>query len=489
MFRGTKRGGKCPGRLRLRVLSGLGELTALIALLAALVAAATRAEAEPRATAASKKPAAGAEVTARTLPNGLRVIVWPDHDIPNVVLYLWHKVGSRNEHNGITGLSHFFEHMMFLGSEHYAGGEFDRIMEANGGANNAYTTQDVTVYQDWFGKSALELVLEMEADRMCCLSFDSSSVRSEREVVYSERRTSVDNNGREFLDESVMATAFEAHPYQIPVIGWPSDIERWTMTDLKNYFRTYYAPNNTVLVAVGDATGEEILGLVEKYFAGIPAQPPPPAVRTVEPPQLGERRVTIRRPAPVPLLEVAFHAGAANDRDAEIEELLDTILTDGESSRLYRRMVDGDRVAVSVDSWLQRGFDPGVFAFFVTCTPDRGAAAAESSLVDELARVARDGVTEAELAKAKTIELAAYWRSLKTIDGKASALGDYETMRGDYRLLFSTPARYEKVTRKEIQEAARRIFREKNRTVGTLIPEAEPEASAAPSKAKGKGKR
>jgi len=460
------------------------------ALVAALLTLAPPASAQPRPTAPSspKKGAIGSDVVAKTLPNGLRVIVWPDHDIPNVALYIWHKVGSRNEHNGITGLSHFFEHMMFLGSKNYPGGEFDRVMEGNGGANNAFTTQDVTVYSDWFAKSALDLVLKMEADRMCCLTFDSTSVQSEREVVYSERRTSVDNNNQQFLDESVEATAFEAHPYQIPTIGWPSDIERWTMADLKEYFRIYYAPNNAVLVVVGDVTGPEIMALMDKYFAGIPAQPPPPEVRTIEPPQLGERRVEIRRPAPVPLLEVGYHAGSASGPDAEAEELLDMILTAGESSRLYQRMVDRDRVAVDVDSWLQRGFDPGIYAFFVTVAPDKGLAAAEASLFDELARVSKDGVTEAELQKAKTIRLASYWRSLKTIDDKASVLGRYEALRGDYRLLFTAPARYDKVTRQRIQEVARRIFTEKNRTVGTLVPENEPEADAKGSSSARRGK-
>jgi zinc protease len=243
----------------------------------------------------------------------------------------------------------------------------------------------------------------------------------------------------------------------------------------QGYFRIYYAPNNAVLVVVGDVTGPELLALVTKYFGNIPAQPPPPAVRTIEPPQLGERRVEIRRPAPVPLLEIAYHAGAANGPDAEAEELLDAILTEGESSRLYQRLVDRDRVAVDVDSWLQRGFDPGAYCFYVTVAPDKGPAAAESSLTDELARVAKGGVSETELKKAKTMHLAAYWRSLETIDGKASALGRYEALRGDYRMLFSAPARRQ-VTRQKIQEVARRIFTEKNRTVGTLIPENEPEA-------------
>ncbi len=458
-------------------------LAILIAVLGGPDAAAQPREDAPNPTR-SKAPGPAREIVAKTLSNGMRVIVWPDHDIPNVALYFMYRAGSRNERPGLTGLAHFFEHMMFKGSAHFPSGEFDRVMEANGGANNAYTSQDVTVYTDWFAKDALDLVLRMEADRICCLSFDSTQVESERQVVYSERRTTVDNSGRDFLDEQVTAAAFVAHPYHIPTIGWPSDIERWTIQDLKTYFRTYYAPNNATVIIVGDVAPAEALSLVERYLAPIPAQPPPPPVRTIEPPQPGERRVTVRRPAPVPLLEVSYHAGAADDRDAEAEDLLEAILTSGESSRLYRRLVDRDLVAVDVGSWLQRGFNPGLLSFFVTVSPGRGLAAAESSLVDELSRVARDGVTEAEMEKARTQSLVSYWRSLKTIDGKADALGTYEVFRGDYKNLFAAPDRYARVTRRDLQAAARRIFDARNRTVGQLIPDDTPEA-AAPGGGKG----
>jgi zinc protease len=454
-------------------------LAAALAAFAVSLCAPDLAGSQPRSkdAAARRGKAPGADIASRTFRNGLEVIVWPDHDIPNVALYTWYRVGSRNEAPGITGISHFFEHMMFNGSERFPAGEFDRILEGAGGANNAWTSQDVTVYQDWFARSALEIVVRMEADRICCLSFDSTSVESERGVVSSERRTSVDNSGRDFLDEVVTATAFVAHPYQFPIIGWPSDIERWTITDLESYFRTHYAPNNATMIFVGDVTPPQVFTLVEKYLEPIPAQPRPQPVRTIEPPQTGERRVTVRRPAPVPLLQMAFHAGPADGAEAEAEDLLETILTSGESSRLYRRLVDRDRVAVGVGSYVQRGFDPGLLNIYVTVAPHRGLAAAESSLVDELALLARDGVTEAELAKAKTIHTAAYWRALKTIDGKAEAVGSYEVFRGDYRELFTAPERYAMVTTAEVRGAARRIFDERNRTVGVLIPAQRAEAS------------
>ncbi len=461
--------------------STIGAL--FLALLFGSHADAASRQSSPKAPRSAARGSAS-EIASRTLKNGMKVIVWPDHDIPNVALHVWYRVGSRNERPGITGLSHFFEHMMFNGSASFPPGEFDRVMEANGGANNAYTSQDVTVYTDWFAKGALELIFRMEADRICCLAIDSTSVESERGVVFSERRTSVDNSGRDFLDEQVAAAAFIAHPYQIPVIGWPSDIERWSMQDLKDYFRTYYAPNNATLVLVGDVAPDEVFALAARHLEAIPAQQRPPKVRTIEPPQAGERRVVVRRPAPVPLLQVSFHAGAANDPNAEAEELLETILTEGESSRLYRRLVDQDRVAVDVGSYLQRGFDPGLLQIYLTVSPEKGAAAAESSLVDELSRVSREGISEGELTKAKNIRLAAYWRSLKTIDGKAEAVGSYEVFRGDYEKLFQAPDRYARVTRREIQAAAQRIFNERNRTVGLLVPDDAPQApdrSGAPA--------
>ena len=411
------------------------------------------------------------EIAVKTLGNGLTIIVWPDHDIPSVALYNWVRVGSRNERPGLTGLSHFFEHMMFNGSKDVGPGEFDRIMSGHGGANNAYTSNDVTVYQDWFPRSALETIFKLEADRICCLAFDSTVVESERGVVSSERRVSVDDDNRGFLDEQVQSMAFLAHPYNIPVIGWPSDIERWKLGDLKEYFRIHYAPNNETMVVVGDVTPEEIFALAAKYLGPIPAQPPAAPVTTVEPPQPGERCLTIRRPAQVPLIQVAYHVGPAHGKDLEAEDLLRTILTTGESSRLYRRLVDRDRVALDVSSYYQRGFDPGLLHLQLTVAPDKGAAAAESVLFDELARVARDGVSPEELTKAKNVHIAAYWRSRKTIDGKASELGDFQTFQGDWRRLFSAPDRYSRVTRGEIQALAQRTFTERNRTIGILIPE------------------
>jgi zinc protease len=459
-----------------------GAARAALASLAALAALALAASAgaQPRGAARPASGHSAAEIVTRTLPNGLKIIVWPDHDIPSVALYTWYRVGSRNEHEGITGISHFFEHMMFNGSRHYPPGEFDRVMEANGGSNNAYTSEDVTVYYDLFPRTALDTIFQLEADRICCLAFDSLKVESERGVVYSERRTTVDNENSSLLSEQVQAAAFVAHPYHHPVIGWPSDIEGWTLPDLKDYFRVHYAPNNATMFVVGDVIPADVFALAERTIGPIPSQPPPESVRTKEPPQIAERRVTIRKEGQVPLLQLAYHCGTANDDDIETLGLLMSILVDGESSRLYRRLVDTERVAVDVGGYADVGFDPGLAMFFATVSPGKGPAAAEFALVDELARLAREGPTAAELAKARNIKLAGYWRALKTLDGKAEALGHYEVYRGDYRKLFTAPQRYDRVTRAQVQVLARRIFTERNRTVGVLIPEEPKTAEAAP---------
>jgi zinc protease len=428
----------------------------------------------PSLSGAAAERASAREISVRTLKNGMKILVWPDHDIPNVVVNDWFHVGSRNERPGITGLSHFFEHMMFKGSKNYPPGEFDRVMEQNGGANNAFTTEDVTCYQDWFPKSILDLVFRLEADRICCLSFDPKGVESERQVVYSERRTSVDNDNASLLDEQVQAAAYVGHPYHNPVIGWPSDIERWTIEDLREYFRVHYAPNNATMIVAGDVTPEEVFALAEKYFGPIPAVPQPKEEITQEPAQVGERRVSIKKFGQTPLLEMAFHTGTADDKDAETRDLLVDILSSGESSRLYRRLVDQDRVAIGAGAFVNpEGFDPGLIKFSVTVAPDKTLAAAETSLLDELAKLAATGPTEAELRKAKNGAVVGYWKELETINAKASALGSYQMFRGDYRKLFSAPERYERVTRAEIQDLARRTFDEKNRTVGVLIPEKE----------------
>ena len=408
------------------------------------------------------------EITSFNLPNGLEIIVWPDHDIPNVVLYNFVRAGGRNEYPGITGIAHFFEHMMFNGSETRKQGEFDQEMEAAGGANNAYTSNDLTVYQDWFPRSALEEIFELESDRLMRLAIDPDVVETERTTVYSERRLRIDNDNFGRLYEQVRATAYVAHPYQNPVIGWPSDIENWTQQDLEDFFKTYYAPNNLTMIFSGDVTPEEIYLLADQYLSPIPRQHPPPAITTVEPEQRGARRVLVETGAQAPLVHVVFHAGAEGDPETLHLELLLAILAEGSSSRLYQALVEEEQIALDVNAWHSGGFDPGLAYFAMTLTPGGDPLAAEARLLSLLEDVVIKGVTAEELTKARNLRIASFWRSLQTINGKASALGNYEVFTGDYENLFAVPEQLGAATAADLQAVAAKVFLRSNMTVGVL---------------------
>jgi zinc protease len=430
------------------------------------------------ARAAPDTMAGADEIVARTLANGLKVVVWPDRDIPSVAMYTWYRVGSRNERPGITGLSHYFEHMMFNGTRTRAPGDFDRVLEAHGGVSNAYTSSDVTVYFNEFPATATELIFDLEADRMRHLDFDPGAVESEREVVYSERRLRVDNDNFGTLFEQLVATAYLAHPYQIPTIGWPSDIEGWTVEDLQAFYRQYYAPNNAVMFVVGAVEPETVFALADRYLAPLEAQPAPPPVTTREPPQLGERRFKVLREAQTPLIAMAWHVAAAPDRATRVMEVLLSILGAGDSSRLHQRLVEQEQAAVQVGTFLGNpGFDPGL-AHAYAIVPAGGDIAKTERLIDEeIARIAKDGPTPAELAKSRNQALAGFWRELETLSGKAEALGNYEVFHGDYRKLFQAPQVYEGITAEDVRQAAATVLRADNRTVGVLEPK--PAAGAA----------
>jgi zinc protease len=415
------------------------------------------------------------QVKSYTLKNGMKVLVQEDHSIPNVAFYIFYRIGARNERPGTTGLSHFFEHMMFNGAKKYGPGQFDRTMEAFGGNNNAYTSQNVTVYQDWFpsGSANLEKIFDMEADRIQNLAFDPKIIESERGVVASERRMSVDNSNYGILSEQLWAAAYTAHPYMWPVVGWMSDIEHWKMEDLQNHFRMGYAPNNATMVVSGDVSADEVIRLAEKYIEPIPSREPPPKVTTVEPEQKGERRIVVRKPAQLPIVMAAYHIPQTDSPDYYPLQLLDNILSAGQSSRLYQRLVDKDQLALSVNSGFSNAFDPTLFIFRMQPRAGIEPAACEKALYEELNRVATAPVSDTELTKAKNIVLAEFYQQMKTINGRANTIGTYEVFFGDYNKLFRAEEELKKVTAADLQRVAAKYFRDDNRTVATLIPEKE----------------
>jgi zinc protease len=416
-------------------------------------------------------------VSTRTLKNGMKVLVQPDHSIPNVALYIFYRVGSRNEHPGTTGLSHFFEHMMFNGAKKYGPGDLDKVMEANGGSNNAYTTQNVTVYQDWFPRSALSLIYDIEADRIRDLTFDPKKIASEREVVASERRLSVDNDNAGLLDEQLWATAFIAHTYQWPVVGWMSDIEHWTMDDLKHHFEMGYSPSNATMVVVGDISPEEIFQLCEKFIEPIPSHAPPPPVTTIEPEQLGERRLVVHKPAELPLLMIGYHVPQTNNSDFYALNILRSVLFQGESSRMYQRLVDKDQLALDVSSEMDSAFDPTLA--IITAQPRQGvdSQACEKAIYEELEKMKGAPISDQELEKAKNSRLVEFYREMRTINGRANTIGTYEVFMGDYNKLFDAAKNYSAVTKEDVQRVAKKYFGANNRTIATLLPENEGKAN------------
>ena len=416
------------------------------------------------------------DVQTFTLKNGMKFMVLEDHSIPNANLYTFWKVGSRNEVHGITGLSHFFEHMMFNGAKKYGPKQFDRVMEANGGSNNAYTTQNTTVYTDWFQSGALETIFDLEADRIRDLAIDPKMVESERGVVLSERSTGLENSNYRVISELVQATAFVEHPYMFPVIGFESDIKKWSQADLERYFKTYYSPNNAVAVVVGDVTAAQVKTLAEKYIEPIPAQKLPDSLRTVEPPQNGERRVTTYKDVATPNILMAYHTPESRHPDYYALDLLSGALSGGNSSRIVKSLVLDSTIASRAFTNFGESFDPNLFSIYAIAASGISAPQLERSVLNQIDKVINEGITAVELQKLKNQKLMEFYRVMETINGKANSLGTYDLFFGDYKKLYEAPALYEKVTRADVQRVAKTYLTARNRTVGYLLPE--PKSSA-----------
>lgn len=408
------------------------------------------------------------DIDSFTLDNGMKIMVLEDSSIPNANMYLFWKVGSRNEVPGITGISHFFEHMMFNGSKKFGPKMFDRTMEAAGGANNAYTTEDMTVYTDWFPANAIETMFDLEADRIANLDINPEMVESERGVVQSERTTGLENSNWRTIQEVLKGVAFSAHPYSWSVIGYESDIAAWTLEDLQQYHKTYYAPNNAVVVIVGDVKLAEVKSLADKYFAPIPAQPAPKAVRTVEPLQQGERRVFVKKESvSTPNVMLAYHIPATSHADYYALDLLSSILSQGNSSRFYQGLVD-KQLATSADTYMPMSFDPNLFYILGVANTGVEASTLELALLEQINLIATQGVTAEELEKVKNIKLINFYRDMETINGKANTLGTYEMYFGSFEKLFDAPERYNTVTPEDIKRVAQTYLIRANRTVGVL---------------------
>jgi len=446
------------------------SLVLLVLLLAALPGLA-------RAQSKGRAPALDLPVVQQDLDNGLRVLVLEDHSIPNAVLYVGWRVGSRNERPGITGLAHYFEHMMFSGGERFGAGRFDPVMEAAGGSNNAYTSNDVTVYTDWFPAGRLPLILDMEADRMRAMRFDPALVETERGVVASERRLTVEDPA-EVLREELWAAAFTAHPYQWPVLGWMDDIEGWEQADLETFFKTHYAPNNCVLVLVGDVEAKDALAQIEARLGALPRGPARAEIHTREPPQRGERRVVVEDPdASVPQLMVAWHIPETGHDDFPVLVVLEELLLGGESSRLDRALIQESELCLELaGGWQGLQFDPSLFTVDMVLREDAAPAQAEAALLRALSALREGGPSAEELDKVKRGLLLSTLAELSTIDGKANLLMDTELFFGGWGNLSSRLSAVQAVSAEDVVRVMERYLHRRNRTVATLTLESSADA-------------
>lgn len=432
-----------------------------------LCAAALLAAALPTPAAAQK-----IAVQRHTLDNGMTVLTHEDHSIPMISLVVFYRVGSRNERPGITGVSHLFEHMMFNGSAQVPPKEYDRILESAGGYSNAFTDRDMTAYYEEIASDRLDVLFRLDADRMAALSLLPEQLASEIEVVKEERRLRTDNSIPGLLDEHLYATAFAASPYGWPVIGWMRDLESITREDCVAYFRTYYAPNNCILVLVGDFDTKAALARIEQAFGAIPAQAPPAEPVDAEPEQRGERRVLVEYPAEAVSLHLGWKAPAAKADDTAALEVAGAILGHGESSRLHQALVVEQAVALSATTYFGLRIQPSLFEVYAELRPGKTAAEGERAIDAVIAKLVADGPTERELQKARNQLEARFVKRLKTNNGAGEALGFHEHVYGGYEAMFGAIDRYRAVTAADVRRVAGQVFDPSRRTVAVLVPEA-----------------
>jgi predicted Zn-dependent peptidase len=421
------------------------------------------------------------EIVPYRLDNGLKLFVLPDSRVPAVSLQLHYHVGSRHELQGITGISHLFEHLMFRGSETLGPEEFSRILQAKGGEINAFTTRDHTSYFENLPAEHLELGLQLEADRLANLKLNEENFQTERQVVISERKLRSVDSPFGLVLEQLFAAAFTQHPYQWPVIGWDQDLKRMGLRECLAYYQTYYHPGNLAVVIAGDAQPDAARDLVDKHLGKLPSPGPLPALKVAEPPQRGERRAVLKKVSQVEALFAGFHIVGLNHPDVYPLSLLAVVLSGGKSSRLYQEFVRPGRAVemeaeIAAPPWTSQ--DPDLMVLTAIAAPGQSLAQLEEDLWAALNRLHKDGVQPAELARAKKLLRAQAARGLSQNFYRGLLVGLFQMKTGDAGPVNQMLKLYEAVTLEDLHRVAQTYLREDNRTVVTLKP-VSPEESQA----------
>ena len=404
------------------------------------------------------------------LPNGMVVILHQDKSTPIVHVELWYHVGSKNEKAGRTGFAHFFEHMMFKGSRNVDPEQHTSIVASVGGQANAYTNEDTTVFWQTIPAQYLPLVLWMEADRMASLRIDEQTFKNEREVVKEERRMRIENPPYGLLNELIISNAFDVHPYKHPVIGSMTDLNAATIADVRDFYKTYYVPNNATLMVVGDFEVDTVTNLVNQYFARIPKGDPVPRDIPQEPKHTKEKRVTLEQPWPLPAVVVTYHVPYNGHPDSYPMFIMSKTLSDGQTSRIYRKLVYETGLALTAfgsSSFLEQ---PGIFSAVALVNPGKSPDEVEKELIAQFDRLKTDGITERELQRAKNQFARDYIVSRLSIKEKASQLGHAEVIQKDMATADGEFDTFQNVTLEDVKRVARTYFVPEGRMVMRIMP-------------------
>ena len=424
---------------------------------------------EPIARAATRPTRL--DYTMTTLPNGMKVVFLEDHSTPIVHTEIWYHVGSKNEKPGRTGFAHLFEHMMFKGSKNVEPEGHPSWISSIGGQSNAYTTEDATVFWETTPAQYLPLVLWLEADRLASLRIDEDVFRTEREVVKEERRMRIDNQPYGRLNELIYDQAFTVHPYKHPTIGSMKDLEAASIEDVRDFFHTYYVPNNATVVLVGDFDTKQAQELVTKYLGRVPASDRPvPRDIPKEPPQTKERRVVLEENWPLPAVVVAHHITFDGDPDSYPLHIASKVLSDGQSSRIYRKLVYEKQLALAAFGGGNIIEDPNLFYAVAIVQPGHTTEETIDALIAELDRLRNEPISASELQQAKNQFARDYIFSRESDKDKASQLGHAAVIHNDIRTADGEFDIFMNITAADVQRVARKYFTPENRLVMTIMP-------------------
>jgi predicted Zn-dependent peptidase len=443
------------------------SLTALI-LCAAVIPAAT----------AQQAKSIKVEFKQTTLKNGLRVITVEDHSAPVVAIAVNYNVGSRDERKGRTGFAHLFEHMMFKGSENVGAGEHFVVIFNNGGNMNGTTNEDRTIYYEIVPSNQLDMILFLESDRLRGLDITRENLDNQREAVKEERRLGLDNQPYGRSQEVLQEMIYDNFAYKHSVIGSMEDLTAATVDDVKEFFKTYYAPNNAVLALVGDFNTAEAMAKIKKYFEDIPRQPDPKPVDATEPEQKAERRTTVEDGlARLPQVTIAFKAVSGNTPDFYALQVLSAALQSGQSSRLYQKLVKEKEMVTNVGGFIDEKRGPGAFYITATLRPGKKVEEVEAAIYEEIERLKKEPVADWEIQKSKNSTRRAFINGVASSFSRAFTLAQYAVAYDDPNLINTRLDKVSAVTKEDVQRVANKYLRETNRTVVITQPKAKPAAA------------